>query len=102
MYAQRRSEDQEDEPLRGRQGRTAQHLAQYDDGAAHGRNQDGKQETLFAVLDHRHHGKDGGEEHNHDESAGKEIIEIMLAAGRAVGAKGSAEAGADHDPEEQR
>src|ERR1035441_9832565 len=52
-------------------------LAQYDDGAAYRRHQDGKQEPFFAVLNHRHHGKDGCEEHDHDQSAREEIVEIV-------------------------
>ena len=88
--------------LRRRQGRAAEHLAQDDDRAAHRRHQHGKQEAFFAVLNHRHHGKDGSEEHDHDESAGEKIVEIVLATGRSVRAKRGAEARANHKPEEQR
>ena len=102
MYAERGREHQKDETLQRRQRRSAQHFAEHDHGAAHRRDQHREQEALFAVLDHRHHGEDGGEEHDHGQRAGKEVVKIMLAAGGPAGAKRAAKAGADHDPEEQR
>src|ERR1017187_2426437 len=102
MYSQRRSEDQENDSLRGRQGCATQHLAQNDHRTAYRRYPHRKQKGLFSVLNHRHHGEDRSEEHNHDESAREEIIEIVLAPGPSVGAKGGTETGANHQPEEQR
>ena len=83
MHTDRRRENQEDQTLQRCQRRSAENFAQHDDRAADRRNQHREQKSFFAIFNHRHHGKDGGEEHDHDQRAGKEELQVMLAAGAA-------------------
>ena len=101
VNSEHRREHEKDEALQGSQRRSAEHLAQHDHRAADRRHQHREQKAFFAVFDHRHHGEDGGEQHDHDQRAGEEVVEVMLAS-RAARAERRAEARADHQPEQQR
>ena len=102
MHSSERRENQKDHALDCRERGAAHHLAEHNRGARHGRDEHGKQKPFLAVFDHRHHGEDGSEEHDHDQRAGIKIIQVMLLAGSAAGAKRSSESRADHQPEHQR
>src|SRR5271155_352958 len=102
MHAREGREDQEDHSLERSERGAAEDLAEDDGGARYRSHHDGEQEAFFAVLDERHHGENRGEEDDHDESAGVEIIHVVLLALAGAGAERSAEAGADHYPEDQR
>ena len=101
MNPRKRREDEEDQSLDRRERRPAQNLAQHNRGTRHRRHQHGKQKALLAVLDDRHHGEDRSEEHDHDQRAGVEVVEIMLLPRPTARTKRSAEPRADHQPENQ-
>src|SRR5205085_9772 len=98
MDSDERREDEEDQSLDGRECGPAEYFAHHDHAAADRRGQYGKQKTILAVFNHRHHGEDAGEEHDHDERAGIKICEVMLVATGA--AERCAEARSNHQPED--
>ena len=102
MYADQGSESQKDQALNRRQRGAAQHLAQHDRRARHRSHQHRQQKAFLAVFDHRHHGEDRSEQHDHDQRARIKIIQIVLLSGRVAGTKRTAKAGPDDHPEQQR
>ena len=96
------SEGEEDQSLKRGERSPAQHFAQHNRGTRHRRHQHRQQETFFAIFDDRHHGEDRSEQHDHDQRAGIEVIQIVLLSGGISGSKRTAEAGADDYPEQQR
>src|SRR5208282_6552112 len=101
VYADERREDQENQSLGGGERGAAQDFSQNNGRARHRRHQHRKQKTFVAVLDYRHHGENRGEEHDHHQRSGIEIIQIVLLAGGLSGTKRRSETAAEDDPEQK-
>src|SRR6202035_710398 len=96
MYAGERSEDEEDNPLNSGESGAPENLAENDCGARDWGDQHREQESFFAVFNHRHHSENRGEEDDHNQGAGIEIIAVVLLTLASAGAKRGAESGADY------
>src|ERR1700691_4584324 len=102
MNPGKRSEDEEDHPLNCRQRGSTQNFAQNNRGARYWSYHHGEQESFLAVLDQRHHGKDGSEEYDHDERTRIEIVQVVLLTLASAGAERGAESRANYHPEHER
>src|SRR5882672_1684689 len=102
MHTGEGSEHEEEHSLNCGERGAAENFSEDDGRARHGGDQHGEEEALLAVFDERHHRENGGEEYDHDERAGIEIVAVMLLPLASAGAERSAEAGADYHPEHER
>ena len=92
MDSRERCEHKEDHALDGSQRSAAQNLAQYNGRARNRSDKDRQKESLFAILDHRHHGEDRSEEDDQDQDTGIRVVEIMLLARSSARAERGSEA----------